>query len=268
MSVSIDRTAQVSPKAELGEGVSVGPFSIIEDDVRIGDRTQIASNVLIASGARVGKGCKIHHGAVISTIPQDLKFAGEKTELEIGDGTVVREFATLNRGTKDRWKTLIGTNCLVMAYAHVAHDCAIGNNVIIANAVNMGGHVTIEDFAIVGGMVPIHQFVRIGRHVMIGGGFRVPKDVPPFILAGQEPLSYEGLNIVGLRRRGFSPQAIASVESAYRCIYDSNLNVSQAIEKIKQEMTLTEEIKHIIEFIQKSERGIIGGKRTLRSSES
>ena len=220
--------------------------------------TRVASNVLIASGARIGRRCRIHHGSVVGTIPQDLKFAGEKTELVVGDETVVREFATLNRGSKDRWKTTIGANCLLMAYAHIAHDCLIGNNVIIANAVNMGGHVTIEDFAIVGGMVPVHQFVRIGRHVMIGGGFRVPKDVPPYILAGQEPLSFEGLNSVGLQRRGFSPEAIASIESAYRYIYDSNLNVSQALEKIKKEMTITEEVRHIIEFVEKSERGIVG----------
>lgn len=261
MSIIVDPSARVSPKAVLADGVSVGPFSVIEDDVTIGMRTHIASNVLIASGARIGKGCNIHHGAVISTIPQDLKFAGEKTELFIGDGTTVREFATLHRGTKDRWKTSIGSQCLIMAYVHIAHDCLIGNNVILANAVNMGGHVTIEDYVIVGGMVPIHQFVRIGRHAMIGGGCRVSKDVPPYILAGREPLSFEGLNIVGLRRRKFAPEAIAGIEKAYRYIYDSNYNVSQALAKIKSEMTLTEEVRHIVEFIENSERGIIGTRR-------
>ncbi len=266
MSINIDPAARVSSKAELGDGVSIGPFSIVEDDVIIGERTEVGSSVVIASGARIGKGCRIHHSAMISTIPQDLKFAGEKTELEIGDATIVREFATLNRGTKDRWKTTIGANCLIMAYAHVAHDCIIGNNVILANAVNMGGHVTIEDYTIVGGMVPIHQFVQIGCHVMIGGGFRVVKDVPPYILAGQEPLSFEGLNIVGLKRRGFSSESIASIERAYHFIYNSNLNVSQAVEKIKKEITLTDEVKHIIEFIENSERGIVGLRQRQNQS--
>lgn len=261
MSIFVDPTARVSPKAELADGVSVGPFSVIEDDVTIGMGTHIASNVLIASGARIGKGCKIHHGAVISTIPQDLKFAGEKTELIIGDDTTVREFATLHRGTKDRWKTSIGSQCLIMAYVHIAHDCVIGNNVILANAVNMGGHVTIEDYVVVGGMVPIHQFVRIGRHAMIGGGCRVSKDVPPYVLAGRQPLSFKGLNIVGLRRRNFTPEAIANIEKAYHYIYNSNYNVSQALAKIKSEMTLTEEVRHIVEFIENSERGIIGNRR-------
>jgi UDP-N-acetylglucosamine acyltransferase len=265
MSVRIDPTALVSPKAELGNDVSVGPYTIIEDDVRIGDGTQLASHILIAPGARIGKECRIHHGAVISTIPQDLKFAGEYSELEIGDRTVVREFATLNRGTKDRHKTTIGANCLVMAYAHVAHDCIIGDGVILANAVNMGGHVTIEDYAIIGGMVPIHQFVRIGRHVMIGGGFRVTKDVPPYILAGHEPLSYVGVNVVGLRRRRFSAETISNIEMAYRMLYDPKLNISSAIEKIKNEMAMTEEVKQIVKFVEGSDRGLIGARRTSAS---
>lgn len=261
MSVNVDRAARVSPKADLRDGVSVGPFSIVEDNVVIGEGTQIDSCVLIASGARIGKGCRVHHGSVVSTIPQDLKFAGEETSLEIGDGTIVREFATLNRGTKDRGKTIIGSNCLLMAYAHVAHDCFVGNNVILANAVNMGGHVTIDEYTIVGGMVPIHQFVQIGCHVMVGGGFRVVRDVPPYVLVGQTPLSFEGLNIVGLKRRGFSREAIAGIETAYHYIYNSNLNVSQALERIQKEMVITDEVKRIIEFIKGSKRGIVGLKR-------
>jgi UDP-N-acetylglucosamine acyltransferase len=261
MSVHLDPTARVNSKAELGEGVSIGPFSVVEEDVIIGDGTTVASNVFIGSGARIGKNCRIYHGAAVSSVPQDLKFAGEKTELEIGDRTVVREFATLSRGTQDRRKTLVGADCLLMAYSHVAHDCLIGDHVILANSVNMGGHVTIEDYVIVGGMVPIHQFVRIGRHAMVGGGFRVTKDVPPYILAGQEPLSFEGINIVGLRRRRFSQEAITSIEKAYSYIYKSNLNVSQAIEKIREESFLTDEVKHIVEFIEKSERGIVGMRR-------
>jgi UDP-N-acetylglucosamine acyltransferase len=258
MDVSIDRTARVSQKADLGARVSIGPFSIVEEDVVIGEGTQVDSSVLIASGTRIGKACRIHHGAVVGTIPQDLKFAGEETTLEVHDGTVIREFATLNRGTRARGKTTVGSNCLLMAYVHVSHDSTIGNNVVLANAVNMGGHVTIEDYTMIGGLVGIHQFVRIGSHVMVGANFRVMKDVPPYILVGREPLSFEGLNIVGLKRRRFSPEAIASIKKAYRCIYESKLNVSQAIEKIQKEMVVTDEVKHIIEFLKASKRGIVG----------
>ena len=261
MSAVIDPQAVVSSKAQLEENVSVGPFSVIEDDVFVGNGTTIASNTLIANGTRIGKECHIHHGAVLGTIPQDLKFHGEITTLEIGDHTTVREYATLNRGTHVRGKTSIGSHCFIMAYAHIAHDCAIGNHVILANSVNMAGHVVIEDYVVVGGVVPIHQFTRIGRHAMIGGGFRVPKDVPPYVLAGKEPLSYNGLNVVGLKRRNFSTFAIEQLEKAYDTIYNSNLNVSQALEKIKNEMEMTEEIRHVVEFIEKSKRGIIWRKK-------
>ncbi|MFQ5799119.1 MAG: acyl-ACP--UDP-N-acetylglucosamine O-acyltransferase [Bacteroidota bacterium] len=261
MATHIDPHSIVSPRAELGENVCVGPFAVVEDNVIIGDGTSIGAHAVVASGARIGKECKIHSGAVIGTVPQDLKFHGEETTLEIGDRTVVREFATLNRGTEDRWKTIIGSNCLLMAYVHVAHDCILGERVILANAVNMGGHVTIEEYVIVGGMTPIHQFVTIGRHVMVGGGFRVPKDVPPYVLAAQEPLSFGGLNIVGLKRRNFSRQAIDSLEKAYGFLYHSNLNVSQAVVKIKNEVPMTPEVQHVIEFVENSKRGIIGARR-------
>lgn len=257
MSVSIDPLARVNPKAELGEGVTVGPFSIIEEDVIIGPGTRVASHVLIARGARIGASCQIHHGAVLSTIPQDMKFAGEETTLEIGDRTIVREYATLNRGTKDRWKTIIGHDCLIMAYVHVAHDCIIGNHVILANAVNMAGHVIIEDYANIGGLVPIHQFVRVGTHAFVGGGYRIAKDVPPYVLASGEPLKYAGLNVVGLKRRGFSSETLAILKKAYKFIYRSNLNVSQALEKIKSELEITRELQNIIKFIENSQRGII-----------
>ncbi|RMD93214.1 MAG: acyl-ACP--UDP-N-acetylglucosamine O-acyltransferase [Calditrichaeota bacterium] len=253
----MDPLAQVNPKAELGEGVTVGPFSIIEEDVIIGPGTRVASHVLIARGARIGASCQIHHGAVLSTIPQDMKFAGEETTLEIGDRTIVREYATLNRGTKDRWKTIIGHDCLIMAYVHVAHDCIIGNHVILANAVNMAGHVIIEDYANIGGLVPIHQFVRVGTHAFVGGGYRIAKDVPPYVLASGEPLKYAGLNVVGLKRRGFSSETLAILKKAYKFIYRSNLNVSQALEKIKSELEITREIQNIIKFIENSQRGII-----------
>ena len=261
MSSTVHPSAIVSPKAQLGDNVCVGPFTIIEDDVVIGNGTTIASNVLVASGTRIGKECRVYHGAVVGTIPQDLKFRGEVTTIEIGDHTVIREYATLNRGTHDRWKTTLGNHCFLMAYAHVAHDCVIGNHVILANAVNMGGHVLIEDHAVVGGIVAIHQFSHIGKHSMIGGGFRVTKDVPPYVLAGQEPLVFNGLNLVGLRRRNFTPQTIDTLEKAYKLIYYSQLNVSQALGRIKEELPMTDEIKNVIEFIEKSKRGIIWTKR-------
>jgi UDP-N-acetylglucosamine acyltransferase len=261
MSTTIDSHAIVSPQAQLGENVSIGPFSIIEHDVIIGDGTRVASHALVAHGTRIGKECVIHHGAVLGTIPQDLKFHGEITTLEIGDHTVIREYATINRGTHERNKTTVGSHCFFMAYSHVAHDCSIGNHVILANSVNMGGHVQIEDNVVIGGIVAIHQFSHIGCHAMIGGGFRVTKDVPPYILAGSEPLSFNGLNIIGMKRRNFNEKTIDSIENAYKLIYGSQLNVSQAIEKIKSELSLTEEIKHIIEFIEKSKRGIIGRRR-------
>jgi len=247
----------VSPEAELAEETVVGPFSIIEADVVIGRGTQIGSQVLIASGTRIGESCRIHHGAVVGTIPQDLKFEGEETTLEIGDRTVIREYATLNRGTRDRWRTRIGSDSLLMAYVHVAHDCLIGDHVVLANGVNMAGHVIIEDWASVGGLVPIHQFVRIGQHAFIGGGYRVPKDVPPYILAAGEPLRYAGLNAVGLKRRGFTEEKLRPLRRAYRLIYKSNLNVTQALAAIESEVEMTEEVRRVVEFIKASERGII-----------
>lgn len=254
---SIHPTAIVNPKAELGENVSVGPYTIIEGDVQIGDNTTIASQVLIADGARIGSGCRIYHGAVIATLPQDLKFGGEKTTFEIGNNTTVREFCTLNRGTQMRGKSVVGSNCLLMAYTHVAHDCIVGDNVILANAVQLAGHVTVEDWAIIGGLTGVHQFCRIGQHVMVGGHFRVTKDVPPYILASEEPLRFVGLNSVGLRRRGFPEETMRALKHAYRLIYRSNLNVSQAVARIREEVELIPEVLHILEFIEKAERGII-----------
>jgi UDP-N-acetylglucosamine acyltransferase len=257
MSSEIHPTAVINPKAQLGENVSVGPYTVIEGDVVIGNGTLIGPHVYCADGTRIGNNCKIHKGAVVATLPQDLKFQDEKTTFEIGDSTTIREFCTLNRGTAEHMKSTVGSNCLLMAYAHVAHDCRIGNNVILANSVQMGGHVTIEDWAIVGGLTAIHQFVSIGRHTMVGGHFRVPKDVPPYILAGGSPLTYEGLNLVGLRRRGFSRDALDALEKAYRILYFSNLNVTQGAQKIRQELPITTEIQHLLTFIEQSKRGII-----------
>lgn len=255
--MNIHKFAEIDPEAELGQNIDIGAFTIIEKDVIIDDGTSIGSNAFIASGTRIGKNCRIFHGAVLGTIPQDLKFKDEKTTLEVGSNTTIREYATLNRGTTDHWKTVVGDNCLLMAYSHIAHDCIIGNNVIIANSVNMAGHVTIEDFVGIGGMVPIHQFVKIGKHTFIGGGFRVPKDVPPFILAMGEPLKFAGLNTIGLQRRGFSKDVLSALKKAYKIFYRSNLNVKEAIRKMETEIEPFEEVKYLIKFIQSCERGII-----------
>ncbi len=262
MSTSIHPTAVVNPKAEIGNNVSVGPYVVIEEGVTIGDGTTIASHALISRGTRLGRECRIFHSAAVGGPPQDLKYRDEPTTLEVGDRTTVREFATLNRGTVASGRTTIGDDCLIMAYAHVAHDCRVGNQVIIANCSALAGHVTIDDWVIVGGLTPIHQFVRIGIHSMIGGGVRVSKDVPPFVLASQSPVVFEGLNLIGLRRRGFSASAIDLIDKAYRLIYRSGLNVSQAVERIKAELELIPELHILLDFIASSKRGIITGHPT------
>lgn len=255
---AIHKTAIVHPAAQLGEGVQVGPYSIIEGNTEIGDRAEIHSHVLIASGARIGKECRIFNGAVVSTVPQDLKFKGEDSMLSIGDRTTIREYATLNRGTSDAGgATRIGSDCLIMAYTHVAHDCHIGNRVILANAVNLAGHVVIEDYASIGGLVPVHQFTRIGQHAFIGGGYRVAQDVPPYILAAGEPLRFNGLNAVGLKRRNFTEHAISQLKKAYRLLFRSGKNVTQALQAIRDEMEITPEVQQVIQFYESSERGVI-----------
>ncbi len=256
----IHATALVDKNARIGRDVEIGPFSIIEGDVEINDGCRIGPHVYIADGARLGKNVKIHKGAVVATLPQDLKFGGEKTLFEIGDETVIREFCTLNRGTLAHGKSSIGRNCLLMAYAHVAHDCTVGDRVIMANGVQLGGHVTVEDWAIIGGMTPIHQFVKIGQHVMIGGGFRAIQDVPPYILASEEPLRYCGLNSIGLKRRGFSEEAVMTLKRAYRLLYRSGLNVTQAVAQIREQVQLIPEVQNVLNFIEASDRGILRGR--------
>lgn len=256
--MNIHPTAVVHETAKICENVSIGPYSIIERDAIIEDGVEIRAHVLIGAGTTLRKNCKLFHNAVVGEVPQDLKFEGESTTTEIGENTVVREFVTIHKGTKDRKKTLVGNNCLLMAYVHVAHDCFIGDNVILANAVNLAGHVTIEEYASLGGIVPVHQFVNIGAHCYIGGGYRVSKDVPPYILASSEPLTYSGLNVLGLRRRGFTQENRSLIKQAYRLIYRSQYNTSQAIEKIKNELPQTEEVQHIIQFYENSQRGVIG----------
>jgi UDP-N-acetylglucosamine acyltransferase len=263
MSVTIDPRAVVSPKARLGTNVSIGPFSIVEDTAEIGDGTTVAANALVARGARIGKDCRVHHGAVIGHEPQDLKYAGELTTCEIGDRTTVREYAVLHRGTGEGGRTIIGNDNFLMAYTHVAHDCTLGDHVILSNAAMLAGHVQIEDWVIIGGITPVHQFVSIGQHSMIGGGLRVSKDIPPYVLAGNEPLNFEGPNSIGLRRRGFTPEAIDAIDRAYTLVYRSRLNVSQAVAKIKEDASLAgvREVQNILEFIARSKRGILPGPR-------
>lgn len=260
MSVTVDSHAVVSSKAQLGDNVYVGPFTTIEDDVSIGEGSWIGPHVNIANGTRMGKNCKVFPGAAVGGPPQDLKYKGEPTTLEIGDNNVIRECVTLNRATVETGKTVIGSNCLFMAYTHVAHDCRVGNNVIMANCVPLGGHVHLGDHVIIGGLSPVHQFVHIGDHAMIGGGFRVVKDIPPYILCGQEPLRFEGLNIIGLRRRGFTAKAIDLLDKTYALIYQSNLNVSQAVARIKQEIEPIPEVRKVLEFVAGSKRGILSGR--------
>jgi UDP-N-acetylglucosamine acyltransferase len=253
----IHKTAIVSAEAKLHESVEVGPYAIIEGNVEIGEGSNIGSHALIASGARIGKSVRIFQGAVVSTIPQDLKFEGEETTTNIGDGTTIREYATLNRGTDESGSTDVGSNCLLMAYSHVAHDCKLGNNVIMANSVNLGGHVKIDEHAIVGGIVPVHQFVRIGCHAMIGGGFRIPQDLCAYALAGGYPTRVKGVNLIGLRRRNFPRETIRSIQDAFKILFKSGLNTAQAVARIHDELEITPEIQNILDFIKKSERGLI-----------
>jgi UDP-N-acetylglucosamine acyltransferase len=247
----------ISPKAKIGTNVIIGDFTVIKDDVEIGNNVEIGSNVIIDNGARISDNVKLHHGAVISTIPQDLKFNGEVTTLEIGENTVVREYATLNRGTIVSGKTVVGKDCLLMAYSHVAHDCRVGNNTIIANCGTLGGHVEIDDWAIVGGLVAVHQFVKVGTHSILAGFTKAVKDIPPYIMAGDNPMKFEGLNVIGLKRRGFTSQQIEGVKEFYKMLYKSGLNVSDAVNKIKSTLPQTEEAKTILDFISRSTRGIL-----------
>jgi UDP-N-acetylglucosamine acyltransferase len=250
----------VSSKATIGGNVKIGEFTVVRDDVVIGNNVEILSSVLIDDGARISDNVKICHGSAVSVLPQDLKFKGEKTFFEIGEGTTIREFVTLNRGTKFSYKSSVGKNCFLMAYVHVAHDCRVGDNVVLANAVNMGGHVEIEDWVIVGGMVAVHQFVKIGQHSMIGGGFKVVKDVPPYIIAGNMPLRFEGVNKIGLQRRGFTSEQIVKINEVYNIIYKSKYNVTDALKKVKDDIQQDEYVKTILDFIENSKRGIIRGQ--------
>ena len=257
----------IHPGAKIGKGVTIDPFTVIHDDVEIGDESWIGSSVTIFPGARIGKKCRIFPGAVISAIPQDLKFEGEITTAEIGDGTTIREFVTVNRGTKALGKTVIGKGNLLMAYVHIAHDCVIGNNCILANGATLAGHIVIDDFAIIGGLSAIHQFVHVGSHVMISGGSLIKKDVPPFVKAAREPLAYVGLNSVGLKRRGFNQETISQIQDIYRIIFQKGYNNSQALQIIESDVKPSAERDEIISFMKTSTRGILKGYSANGSEE-
>jgi len=251
--------ANIHPGAKIGKGTVVEPFATIASDVVIGDNCWIGANAVIMDGARIGNGVRIFPGAVISAIPQDLKFQGEQTTVEIGDNSTIREFVTINRGTSDRNTTRIGENCLVMAYVHVAHDCLVGNHCILANNATLAGHVVIEDYAILEGFVAVQQFIRIGEHSFIAGTSKVRKDVPPYVRAAREPLAYSGINSVGLRRRGFSEDNIGMIEHTYRIIYIQNQNTSKALDAVKEEIPENEYRDKILNFISDSDKGVIRG---------
>lgn len=251
--------AYIHPQAKIAKNVVIEPFVTIENNVEIGEGTWIGPNVTIMEGARIGKNCRVFPGAVIGAIPQDLKFNGEDSLAIIGDNVTIRECVTINRGTEDRNKTVIGNDTLLMAYVHIAHDCSIGKNVILANSTNLGGHVDIDDFAILGGGTLVHQFCHIGKHAMLSGGALVNKDIPPYVKAGREPISYIGINSIGLRRRLYPSAKIQEIQELYRIIYLKGMNNSQAVNYIEAEVKVSKERDEIISFIQDSKRGIMKG---------
>jgi UDP-N-acetylglucosamine acyltransferase len=256
MSSSIHSTAVIGSGAQIGEGVAIGPYTVIEEDVVIGDGTVIGPHVHIADGARIGSECRISTGAVLSTAPQDLKYSGEKTFLHIGDRTVIRECVTLNRGTKASGKTVVGSDNLIMSYVHAGHDCIIGNHVVIANSVQFGGHCEVGDYVVVGGLAGVHQFVRIGRYAMVGGISRAALDVPPYVMAGgHASFRYEGLNAVGLKRRGFTTGQLSVIRDVYRVIFQSGLLLNNALDTVRRDFPMTPEVEEILGFFETKQYG-------------
>ncbi len=253
----IHPAAIISPESDIAQSVTVGPYAIIDNNVIIGEGSSVGSHAHVFPYTRIGKKCQLYQSCSVGQIPQDLKFQYEDSLLTVDDSTVIREFVTINRGTSATGSTSVGKNCLLMAYSHVAHDCHIGNNVILANAVQLAGHVTIDDFAGIGGMVPVHQFVKIGKYAFIGGGYRVNKDVPPYVLAAGEPLKFAGLNYTGLKRNGFSQEQIKNIDKAFFILYRSGLNTSAALNRIREDLETNTETEEIIRFIENSERGVI-----------
>ena len=256
MPTQVARSAVVHERALLAPDVVVGPYSVIGENVEIGPGVEIGAHVVIERDTSVGAGCRIFHGAVLGSDPQDLKYQGEPTSLTVGEETIVREYATLNRGTAARGTTSVGRGCLLMAYAHVAHDCELADGVILANGVNLGGNVRVDAYAIIGGMTPVHQFARIGTHAVVGGASRVTKDVPPFCKAAGNPIRLYGLNSVGLDRRGFAENVKRELRKAYRLFFNSKLNVSHALAVSRSELHPYPEIEQFLRFIEESDRGI------------
>lgn len=253
----ISPLAFIDPSAKVGENCEIGPFCFIDKNVVIGDNNVLMPSVTLMEGTRMGNGNTLFPGAVIGAVPQDLKFRGEETTAEIGDNNTIRENVTIHRGTASKGKTVVGSNNLIMENAHIAHDCEVGSGIIMGNSTKLAGEVVVDDNAIISAVVLVHQFCRIGGYTMIQGGSRSSKDIPPFIIGGKEPISYCGLNIVGLRRRGFSAELIENIHNAYRLIYNSNLTVNEAVEQIKAEIPMSKEIEYILEFVTSSQRGII-----------
>ncbi len=249
----------VHPEAKIGKNVTIEPFSTVYEDVEIGDNTWIGPNVTIFPGARIGKNVKIFPGAVICAVPQDLKFEGEYTTVEIGDNSSIREFVTIHRGTKDKYVTRVGKNCLIMAYVHLGHDTIVGDNCVLANSVSIAGHVEIGDHAILEGLVAVQQFIVIGEHAFIGGASLVRKNVPPYVKAAREPLSFVGVNTVGLKRRGFSEEDIRIIDDIYRIIYIQNQNISKALDQVETELAATKYKQQILDFIRNSPKGVMKG---------
>lgn len=256
---SVSSMAFVHPEAKLGDNVIVDPFAYVDRNTEIGDGTRIMMHATVLYGARIGKNCTIFPHATVAGIPQDLKFKGEETTAIIGDNTTIRECATVNRGTASKGFTSVGSNCLIMAYSHVAHDCVLRDHVILGNAAQLAGEIEIDDYAIISGGSLVHQFSKIGSHVMIQGGSKIAKDIPPYVLVGREPITYVGLNIVGLRRRGFSSERINAIQEIYRYLYLTGLNISQALDHIERELPVSEDRTLILDFIRSSSRGIVRG---------
>ena len=255
----------IHPEAKIADNVVIEPFVTIHKDVVIGEGTWIGSNVTIMDGARIGKNCRIFPGAVISGIPQDLKFDGEVTTAEIGNNTTIRECVTINRGTKDKWKTVVGSNCLIQAYSHIAHDCIVGNNCVFSNNSTLGGHITVGDYVVLAGMVAVHQFCHIGSHSFVAGGSLVRKDVAPFVKAAREPLAYAGVNSVGLRRRGFTDDEIHEIQDIYRVLFVKNTNLAKALDIVETEFKSTQIRDEILDFIRISNRGVMKGFGQVKS---
>lgn len=251
--------ACVDPAARIGENVEIGPFCNVQGNVEIGSGTRLISNVVVMDGARIGRDCTIFPGAVVGAQPQDLKFKGEETLAIIGNGTTLRECVTVHRGTASKGRTVIGDNCLLMAYCHVAHDCVLGNNIIMSNATQLAGEVVVDDCAVIGGGTLVHQFCHLGSYIMVQGGALINKDIPPYVLAAREPISFTGVNVIGLRRHGFSHESISLIQEIYRVLYNSGMNIAEAIDRLPLMMEPSPELDKILGFIKSSGRGILRG---------